>query len=110
RFVTLSPGPTLEYLEPRVGVEPTTCRLRIGCSTTELPRPDSCKSFYHKLMRLLSSLAFSCPLQGCCYFLFQLRTQHVHCIDLRFCDALDVDVDREAYVAVTEHVFGVIRR
>src|SRR5437016_4940594 len=25
-------------LEPRVGVEPTTCRLRIGCSTTELPR------------------------------------------------------------------------
>ena len=26
-------------LEPRVGVEPTTCRLRIGCSTTELPRP-----------------------------------------------------------------------
>jgi hypothetical protein len=22
-----------------VGVEPTTCRLRIGCSTTELPRP-----------------------------------------------------------------------
>src|SRR2546421_9498000 len=26
-------------MEPRVGVEPTTCRLRIGCSTTELPRP-----------------------------------------------------------------------
>src|SRR6266850_2648459 len=26
-------------LEPRVGVEPTTCRLRIDCSTTELPRP-----------------------------------------------------------------------
>src|SRR6266849_7217116 len=26
-------------VEPRVGVEPTTCRLRIGCSTTELPRP-----------------------------------------------------------------------
>src|SRR4029077_20102913 len=25
-------------MEPRVGVEPTTCRLRIGCSTTELPR------------------------------------------------------------------------
>src|SRR5579863_4365796 len=25
-------------VEPRVGVEPTTCRLRIGCSTTELPR------------------------------------------------------------------------
>ena len=28
-------------LEPRVGVEPTTCRLRIDCSTTELPRPVS---------------------------------------------------------------------
>src|SRR4029077_11792337 len=28
-----------ENLEPRVGVEPTTCRLRIDCSTTELPRP-----------------------------------------------------------------------
>ncbi len=27
-----------ERVEPRVGVEPTTCRLRIGCSTTELPR------------------------------------------------------------------------
>jgi hypothetical protein len=26
-------------VEPRVGVEPTTCRLRIDCSTTELPRP-----------------------------------------------------------------------
>src|SRR5260370_20389436 len=26
-------------LERRVGVEPTTCGLRIGCSTTELPRP-----------------------------------------------------------------------
>ena len=25
-------------VEPRVGVEPTTCRLRIDCSTTELPR------------------------------------------------------------------------
>src|SRR5260370_17993931 len=35
----MSPGRTREILEPRVGVEPTTCRLRIGCSTTELPRP-----------------------------------------------------------------------
>ena len=26
------------WMEPKVGVEPTTCRLRIGCSTTELPR------------------------------------------------------------------------
>src|SRR5216684_1680948 len=33
----MCPGWTM--LEPRVGVEPTTCRLRIGCSTTELPRP-----------------------------------------------------------------------
>src|SRR5216683_5472214 len=30
---------SFDNLEPRVGVEPTTCRLRIGCSTTELPRP-----------------------------------------------------------------------
>ena len=30
-------------MEPRVGVEPTTCRLRIGCSTTELPRPNCYK-------------------------------------------------------------------
>src|SRR5713226_2750498 len=35
----MCPGWTQEILEPRVGVEPTTCRLRIGCSTTELPRP-----------------------------------------------------------------------
>jgi hypothetical protein len=25
-------------MEPMVGLEPTTCRLRIGCSTTELHR------------------------------------------------------------------------
>src|SRR6266404_480378 len=31
--------PDLGEMEPRVGVEPTTCRLRIRCSTTELPRP-----------------------------------------------------------------------
>src|SRR5437899_7552765 len=35
----MSPGRTPRTVEPRVGVEPTTCRLRIGCSTTELPRP-----------------------------------------------------------------------
>src|SRR6202166_2724003 len=28
-----------EILEPRARVELATCRLRIGCSTTELPRP-----------------------------------------------------------------------
>ena len=39
RSVTHVSGPDQEVLEPRVGVEPTTCRLRIGCSTTELPRP-----------------------------------------------------------------------
>src|SRR6267378_4374018 len=39
RSVTYVSGPDLRIVEPRVGVEPTTCRLRIGCSTTELPRP-----------------------------------------------------------------------
>ena len=34
----MSPGRTLKTLEPRAGLEPATCRLRIGCSTTELPR------------------------------------------------------------------------
>src|SRR5882757_6827217 len=29
-----------EILEPRARVELATCRLRIGCSTTELPRRD----------------------------------------------------------------------
>jgi hypothetical protein len=29
----------LENMEPRARVELATCRLRIGCSTTELPRP-----------------------------------------------------------------------
>jgi hypothetical protein len=28
----------IEKLEPRARVELATCRLRIGCSTTELPR------------------------------------------------------------------------
>jgi hypothetical protein len=32
-------GPqVIEKLEPRARVELATCRLRIGCSTTELPR------------------------------------------------------------------------
>ena len=35
-------------------------------------------------------------------FLFKLRAQLVHCVDLRFCHALDVDVDRETYVAVPQ--------
>src|SRR6267378_277201 len=39
RSVTYVSGPDRKELEPRVGVEPTTCRLRIDCSTTELPRP-----------------------------------------------------------------------
>src|ERR1700739_1368107 len=34
-------------MEPRVGIEPTTCRLRIGCSTTELPRPLIIKDLFH---------------------------------------------------------------
>ncbi len=45
-------------MEPRVGIEPTTCRLRIGCSTTELPRP----LIINDLFRCLAScvqLAFS---------------------------------------------------
>ena len=29
----------LKNMEPRARVELATCRLRIGCSTTELPRP-----------------------------------------------------------------------
>jgi hypothetical protein len=29
----MCPGRTLEKLEPTIGLEPMTCRLRIGCST-----------------------------------------------------------------------------
>src|SRR5260221_556773 len=37
---TPSAGPgDRRILEPRARVELATCRLRIGCSTTELPRP-----------------------------------------------------------------------
>src|SRR2546429_7891511 len=32
-------APLLEFLEPGARVDLATCRLRIGCSTTELPRP-----------------------------------------------------------------------
>ncbi len=32
-----------------MGVEPTTCRLRIGCSTTELPRPFIIKDLFPRL-------------------------------------------------------------
>ena len=31
-----NPSPSLSYREPQVGIEPTTARLRIECSTTEL--------------------------------------------------------------------------
>ena len=48
-FSPMSPGRTQEILEPRVGVEPTTCRLRIGCSTTELPRPFIIKDLFRCL-------------------------------------------------------------
>jgi hypothetical protein len=53
---------TLEKLEPRVGVEPTTCRLRIGCSTTELPRPliikdlSPCQTYFRPTAIKLPSL------------------------------------------------------
>ena len=36
--VTHVSGPDPKKVEPRAGLEPATCRLRIGCSTTELPR------------------------------------------------------------------------
>jgi hypothetical protein len=42
-----------EMLEPRARVELATCRLRIGCSTTELPRP--CTVF----MRLFADSGFA---------------------------------------------------
>src|ERR1700758_2396938 len=46
--VTHVSGPDPRTLEPRVGVEPTTCRLRIGCSTTELPRPLIIKDLFFR--------------------------------------------------------------
>src|SRR5216684_259213 len=47
-------------MEPRVGVEPTTCRLRIGCSTTELPRPgtENYLSICGKLKSILQEAVF----------------------------------------------------
>src|SRR3990167_5674864 len=38
-------SPEWKSVEPAIGLEPMTCRLRIGCSTTELRRP------VHKLAR-----------------------------------------------------------
>src|SRR5580700_3756096 len=35
----MCPGWTNRMMEPREEVEPTTYRLRIDCTTTELPRP-----------------------------------------------------------------------
>ena len=55
-------------MEPRVGVEPTTCRLRIDCSTTELPRPFSYKSFYHRLLFLLTGWRTSDLVHNWCIF------------------------------------------
>src|SRR5438105_7456720 len=33
-------------MEPTIGLEPMTCRLRIGCSTTELRRLFDLRTFY----------------------------------------------------------------
>jgi hypothetical protein len=44
-------------LEPRAGLEPATCRLRIGCSTTELPR------------RAITTIAFA---QKTCQFIREI--------------------------------------
>src|ERR1700730_7363255 len=52
-----------EMLEPRARVELATCRLRIGCSTTELPRPViikdllPCQIYFRASAIKLSSLA-----------------------------------------------------
>jgi hypothetical protein len=59
-----------EDLEPRARVELATCRLRIGCSTTELPRPvfftiasaESCRQFSSKMSVLIWSAAALLPL------------------------------------------------
>src|SRR2546426_1620091 len=61
-------------LEPRVGVEPTTCRLRIGCSTTELPR-------LFKQLRVVSRIAnrnlrFRCVFGDLRHRLMQLLRAH----------------------------------
>src|SRR5437667_7879365 len=61
-------------VEPRVGVEPTTCRLRIGCSTTELPR-----LINH--LRVVSrtanrNLRFSCVFGDLRHRLMQLLRDH----------------------------------
>src|ERR1700720_4740759 len=47
-------------MEPRVGVEPTTCRLRIDCSTTELPRlgAENYLSICGKLLSILQEAVF----------------------------------------------------
>src|SRR6267143_1428136 len=50
-------------LEPRARVELATCRLRIGCSTTELPRPliindlFPCLRDFHRTFIVLSSVS-----------------------------------------------------
>src|SRR6266403_1777582 len=62
----LMPALLLENLEPRARVELATCRLRIGCSTTELPRlgGESYLSIRGKLLSILQERrvpALACP-------------------------------------------------
>src|SRR6267143_3197358 len=78
-------------MEPRARVELATCRLRIGCSTTELPRPliindlflcltsfsERLSSIFH---RSLSVAALRCPIftRNCPTCLEQSRALRVN--------------------------------
>src|SRR6266851_2992438 len=78
----MCPGRTLAKMEPRVGVEPTTCRLRIGCSTTELPR-------LIKQLRVVSraasrNLRFRCVFGDLRHRLVQLLRAH-DVVALEYC-------------------------
>src|SRR5580704_8690739 len=76
--------------EPAVGIEPTTARLRIGCSTTELRwRSDPTTIADNALAR--TRTATPCGTTPSRWRVYQFHHQGAHCSLVRCCDCCSYD-------------------
>ena len=96
------PGCTMKSLEPRVGVEPTTCRLRIGCSTTELPRHP-----VEKTGLVYWTLPFHCKIIASSVSFGKFFAERIHRAHLQFARALDVQALSQADVGMAHDGLNV---
>ena len=86
-----------------MGVEPTTCRLRIGCSTTELPRPCFHDSIRGKTLSIAATaLCESCALSEKLHALEELLETRVGVQG----DEPRIDFEKDHEVGVLAFGFG----